>query len=258
MADNPAPAARKVLAIIPARGGSKGIPGKNVRLLAGKPLIAHTIAVAKAASLVNRVVVSTDDNEIAAVAGNAGAEVLRRPAEISGDDAPSEAALLHVIEQLKLTENYFPDIVVFLQCTSPLTTFEDIDGAVSALIREKADSIFSAMRFYHFLWRLQPGEGAVGINHDKKTRPMRQNREPQFLENGAIYAFHADGFVQSRHRFFGNTAIYVMPVERTLEIDEPHDFELAEIAILRQPASGPGDFSPAGAAGRASEKPRAK
>src|SRR3954467_12096692 len=109
-----------VLAIIPARGGSKGIPRKNVRPFLGKPLLAHTIEHARLAPSVTRVVVSTDDAEIAAIAGRHGAEVVTRPADISGDVAGSEAALRHVLDHLEAAERYEPDLVVFLQATSPL------------------------------------------------------------------------------------------------------------------------------------------
>ena len=127
-----------VIALIPARGGSKGIPRKNLQSLAGKPLIAHTIEHARQARSVGRVVVSTDDAEIAAVSKQYGAEVVWRPAAISGDTASSESALLHALEYLQQTEGYESDLLVFLQCTSPLTLPEDIDGTVQALWDEIA------------------------------------------------------------------------------------------------------------------------
>jgi N-acylneuraminate cytidylyltransferase len=221
------------LAIIPARGGSKGIPRKNVRLLAGTPLIAYTIQQALRSRFVNRLVVSTDDAEIAAVAQQYGAEVVWRPAEISGDTASSESALLHVLETLQAQEGYQPDILVFLQCTSPLTLAEDIDGTVQALLDQDADSALAVIPFHYFLWR-QTGEDAIGINHDKSVRPLRQQREPQYLETGAVYVMRAAGFLQKQHRFFGKTAMYVMPAERRLEIDDPVDFEVAVVLMHAQ------------------------
>jgi N-acylneuraminate cytidylyltransferase len=221
------------LAIIPARGGSKGIPRKNIRPLAGKPLIAYNIEQAKRSRYVNRLVVSTDDAEIAAVAQGYGAEVMWRPAEISGDTASSESALLHVLEYLRQSEGYQPDVLVFLQCTSPLTLAEDIDGTVQALLDQGADSALAAIPFHYFLWRQADGE-AVGINHDKHVRPLRQEREPQYLEAGAVYVMRVDGFLKARHRFFGKTALYVMPGERRLEIDDPADFQIAEVLVRKQ------------------------
>lgn len=223
----------KCLAIIPARGGSKGIPRKNVRPLAGKPLIAFNIEQARLSRYVNRLVVSTDDPEIAAVAQQYGAEVVWRPAEISGDTASSESALLHVLEHLRQSEGYQPDVLVFLQCTSPLTLAEDIDGTVQALLDQGADSALAAIPFHYFVWRQADGD-AVGINHDKRSRPLRQERQPQYLESGAVYAMLVDGFLQRRHRFFGRTALYVMPAERRLEIDDPVDFQIAEVLVRQQ------------------------
>ena len=224
----------ETLLVIPARGGSKGIPGKNIRPLAGIPLIEHSIRAARAAKSVTRVVVSTDDAAIASVARKAGAEVVDRPPDISGDKASSESALVHVLQHLERTEQYRPARVVFVQCTSPLTTPADIDGIVATLIGQGADSAFSASRFYHFAWKHGPDGGAQGINHDQRVRPMRQDREPQFLENGALYAFKTAGFLERGFRFFGKTVIHEMPVERSLEIDELHDFQLAEWALAQQ------------------------
>lgn len=218
----------KGLAIIPARGGSKGIPRKNLLPLAGKPLLAHTIEQARRANSVERLVVSTDDAEIGAVAQAYGADFVWRPAAISGDDAASEAALLHVIDTLQHGKETLPELIIFLQCTSPLTTAEDIDGAVLALLAEEADTALTVTPFHYFLWQQVEGGDAVGVNHDKRVRLLRQQRTPQFRETGAVYVMRTAGFLQARHRFFGRTALYVVPPERCLEIDEPFDFQLAE------------------------------
>jgi N-acylneuraminate cytidylyltransferase len=222
------------LAVIPARGGSKGIPRKNVRPVAGKPLLAWTIEAARLARRVGRVVVSTDDPEIALVARQYGADVIDRPAEISGDTASSEAALLHALDHLRDAEGYDPDRLVFLQCTSPLTAAEDIDGTIDALDREQADTAVAVVPFHYFLWRKDPATGdGVGINHDKRVRLLRQQREPQYLETGAIYAMKTAGFREARHRFFGKTALYEMPPERRWEIDDPVDMDIGEV-LLRE------------------------
>lgn len=221
---------RKILGIIPARGGSKSIPKKNLHLLAGKPLLTYVIEQAHLSRYVNRIVVSTDDPAIAAVAREYGAEVVMRPEELSNDTASSEAALLHTLDYLRESENYEPDIIVFMQCTSPLTLSEDIDGAVEVFLNEKADSALTVTPFHYFLWRCSE-EGAVGINHDKFIRPLRQEREPQFLETGSIYVMRTAGFKNVKHRFFGKTVMYVIPQERCLEIDEPVDFLMAEVLL---------------------------
>lgn len=221
------------IAIIPARGGSKGIPRKNLRLLAGKPLVAHTIDHACQALSVSRVVVSTDDQEIAAVAQRYGAEVVWRPAEISGDTASSESALLHALDFLKQAEDYDPDLVVFLQCTSPLTVPGDIDGTIHALLENNADTALTVAPFHYFLWKQEDGD-ATGINHDKRVRPRRQDRETQYVETGAVYVMRVQGFRETGHRFFGKTATYVVPAERRLEIDEPADLLVAETLMREQ------------------------
>jgi N-acylneuraminate cytidylyltransferase len=226
------------LAVIPARGGSKGIPRKNVRQLAGRPLIAYNIEQALRSRFVNRVVVSTDDAEIGGFARQYGAEVIWRPAEISGDSASSESALLHVLDHLRQVEGYQPDLLVLLQCTSPLTLAEDIDGTLAALLDQQADSALAVIPFHYFLWRASTDDhqqpDAVGINHVKEVRPLRQEREAQFLETGAVYGMRVPGFLAARHRFFGRTAMYVMPAERRLEIDDPVDFDVAEVLLRQQ------------------------
>lgn len=154
----------QILVVIPARGGSKGIPGKNIFPLAGEPLIVHSIRHALTSKLASRVIVSTDSENIAAVARENGAEVIERPAEISDDLASSEAALLHVLDQLREQENYTPDLVVFLQYTSPLRRNDDIDRAIETLKRQQADSLLSVSPSHRFLWTEQNGE-AKAINY---------------------------------------------------------------------------------------------
>lgn len=222
----------EILAIIPARGGSKGIPQKNIRLLADYPLISYTINQAKRSKWISRLVVSTDDKEIADISSQYNAEIVMRPPEISGDLASSESALLHVVETLKAEEGYFPDLLVFLQCTSPLTLVKDIDGTIQSLIKADADTAFSAVPFHYFVWRKGSNGCAEGINHDKSVRLLRQEREDQYLETGAVYVMKTDGFLKSKHRFFGKTILYEMPAERCFEIDDPVDLEIAEKLLL--------------------------
>lgn len=222
----------KTIAVIPARGGSKGIPRKNLQPLVGKPLIAHTIEQAQRVNLVDRVVVSTDDQEIGDVAHRYGAEVVWRPREISGDLASSESALLHALGHLKEAEAYQPDLLVFLQCTAPLALAEDIDGTIQALLDQDADSALAVAPFHYFLWRHDEHGDAVGVNHDKRRRLLRQEQEElQYVEAGAVYVMRTPGFLEARHRFFGKTALYVMPPARRLEIDEPVDFQVAEVLM---------------------------
>ncbi|WP_179473020.1 acylneuraminate cytidylyltransferase [Mycolicibacterium vinylchloridicum] len=217
----------EVLAVIPARGGSKSLPRKNVRPLGGIPLIAHTIRAAQAADLVTRVVVSTEDAEIASIARSFGADVIDRPVELASDEASSESALLHALDYLDTAEGYRPDILCFLQCTSPLTASEDIDNVLSTMIEAGAETALAVTRFHYFVWRQDHEGSAVGVNHDKAVRLRRQDRHREFLETGAVYAMLADGFRVARHRFFGRTVVHEMPASRVLEIDDPEDFVLA-------------------------------
>lgn len=218
------------IAIIPARGGSKGIPGKNIKPLAGLPLIAHTIRAARQAERVDAVVVSTDSPQIAEVAQRFGAEVIWRPAELSGDAASSESALLHALDELERSARLSAPLLTFLQCTSPLTRSEDIDGAIAKLEAEQADTCLAVMRFHYFLWA-EEAAGARGINHDKSVRELRQQRKPQYLEAGSIYVMKVDGFRAAKHRFFGKTSLFEVPAETIQEIDDPVDFDIAELKL---------------------------
>ncbi len=218
----------QILAIIPARGGSKGIPRKNICKLDDKPLLAHTIESALKTKIINRLVVSTDDKKISEIAIKYGAEVVIRPADISGDDASSELSLLHVLDTLRSKENYAPDLLVFLQCTCPLTLPEDIEGTVQLLIDQQADTAFAVVKSHYILWRNNESGDFIGINHDKNKRLMRQKIGDQFIETGAVYVMRVDRFLAEKNRFFGKIAGYELPRERFCDIDEPVDFFLAE------------------------------
>jgi N-acylneuraminate cytidylyltransferase len=222
------------IAIIPARGGSKGIPKKNIQKLCGKPLLAYSIEAALQAKFIDRVIVSTDDQKIATVASEYGAEVIHRPAELAGDFASSESALLHVLETLHDKEGYSSDILVFLQCTSPLTLPADIDGTVQTLLDQQADTAFAAAPFHYFIWSKNSDGSMIGVNHHKQNRLMRQQRQNQFIEAGAVYAMRVPGFLEHRHRFFGKTVMYEIPEERCFEIDEPVDLLIAEQLLEHQ------------------------
>ncbi|MEV0647201.1 acylneuraminate cytidylyltransferase [Phytomonospora sp. NPDC050363] len=215
-----------VLVVIPARGGSKGVPGKNLTPVAGVPLVARAVSASLAASRVSRVAVSTDDNGIAAAARHAGAEVVMRPPAISGDLSSSEAAVLHAMDSLEGASGV--DIVVLVQCTSPFLSPSDVDGVVAAIADDGADSAFTAAPFHGFVWRHGdtddgPVKGVHGVNHDAAHRAMRQSRPREFLETGSAYAMRAEGLREHGHRFFGRVALVATDPARTLEIDDPSD-----------------------------------
>ena len=217
-----------IITIIPARGGSKGIPRKNLAPLCGKPLIAWSIEAALGASSVGRVVVSTDDDEIASVSRRFGAEVVMRPAEISGDAASSESALLHTLDSLRAPEGCDPDTVVFLQATSPCRTPTDIEEALQHFREKQADSLFSAC-VEHFVgrWRRQQ-EGIKPLNYDPCSRPRRQEFAPEYVENGNIYIFRSSILRETGSRLGGKVSVYEMPRWKSFQIDEPEDLIAAE------------------------------
>ncbi|QES43460.1 transferase [Streptomyces venezuelae] len=260
---HPGPAgtqARRVLAVIPARGGSKGVPAKNLAPVGGVPLVARAIRACLAARLVTDVVVSTDDHVIAEAARHAGAEVVLRPAAIAGDTATSEAAVLHAMDAHEALHGATVDVVLLVQCTSPFLTPEDVDGVAAAVAEHGADTAVTVAPFHGFIWRdaaddatedgagLQKGIGAhrtdsvggtatlansthtrggYGVNHDKSFRPRRQDRPQDLLETGAAYAMDAAGFRTEKHRFFGRTEPVRTDPARVLEVDDPHDLARA-------------------------------
>ncbi|WP_345802354.1 acylneuraminate cytidylyltransferase [Microbacterium sp. AZCO] len=215
----------EIVAIIPARGGSKGVPRKNLRHVGGVPLVARAVASARRSGI-DRIVVSTDDAEIVGVAREWGAEVVERPADLSGDTASSETALVHALDTLA-ARGLDAGVVAFLQATSPF-----VDAAALAegvrLVRDGVyDSVFSAVETYGFLWRRDAATRAVAINHDAAHRPRRQDREPHYLETGAFYVFAVDGFRAAKHRFFGRVGIVEVPDRTALEIDTLSELEQA-------------------------------
>ena len=220
-----------IISIIPARGGSKGLPRKNIRVIAGKPLIVHSIEQSVHSSLVTETFVSTDDDEIEAISAAAGATVIRRPAEISGDQASSESALLHTVQTLNEIGKPEPDLVVFLQCTSPVRQPGDIDNAIKTLMDQQADSLLSVSPSHRFLWTEEDGV-ARAINYDFRHRPRRQDMNPQYIENGSIYVFHPQGFIDSGNRLSGKVVLYPMDEAAAVDIDTLLDMKLAELMLL--------------------------
>ncbi|MFF6773770.1 cytidylyltransferase domain-containing protein [Streptomyces sp. NPDC012637] len=228
-----------VLAVIPARGGSKGVPAKNLAPVAGIPLVGRAVRACLGAPGVTDVVVSTDDPAIAEAARAFGAEAVHRPAELSGDTATSESAVLHAMDAFEATQGRTADVVLLVQCTSPFLTPQEVAETAGRITSGAADTAFTAAPSHGFLWRETDGD-ATGVNHDKAHRPRRQDREPEYLETGAVYAMAAEGFRTHGHRFFGRTALVVTDPARVLEIDDPHDLARARaIAPLVDEAATP-------------------
>ncbi|WP_219995680.1 acylneuraminate cytidylyltransferase [Schumannella sp. 10F1B-5-1] len=234
-----------VIAVIPARGGSKGVPGKNLRPVGGVPLVARSVIAALGVESIDQVVVSTDSADIAAVAREAGAEIVDRPAEISGDTAGSESALLHALDEVDPRGR--AHILVFIQATSPFIDTVALADAVQRVSDGDEDAVFSAVDDWTFLWRVTP-DGAEGIGHDAAVRPRRQDREPAFAETGAFYVMRAPGFRAARHRFFGRVGLALVDPRTAIEIDTEDELEMAEALSSVLDAAAPGE---AGAALRA-------
>ncbi|MFJ2470235.1 cytidylyltransferase domain-containing protein [Glutamicibacter sp. NPDC087583] len=215
------------MAIIPARGGSKGIRLKNLREIGGKSLLGRAIESARSAAAVSDVVVSTDHEQIKAEALRYGARVIDRPADIAGDTASSESVVLHALANAESQ----PEITVFIQCTSPFIDPEDLDAAIAAVSSKRADVSFAAVADHGFHWGLDPQGEAVAVGHDKLHRPRRQDREPRFRETGAFYVMDTRGFREAGHRFFGKVRVHEVPAEHGIDIDTEADLLLAGLAV---------------------------
>ncbi|MBU6463637.1 MAG: acylneuraminate cytidylyltransferase family protein [Bradyrhizobium sp.] len=216
---------RRTLAVVAARGGSKGIPHKNLIDLCGKPLIAWTVLQAGAADGVDVVAVSSDSDAILAAAEAAGAVGVRRPDEISGDLVSSEAAWLHALEHVDGTLGPFQRIVA-LQATSPIREASDIDRALDAFEQQKLDSLLSVCEVEdYFNWRVGK-DGPEPINYDYHDRRMRQQIEKRYLENGSFYVFIPSLLREQKNRLGGRIGMHVMERQKMFQIDRPEDIRL--------------------------------
>jgi len=223
----------EILSIIPVRGGSKGIPGKNIKPLCEKPLVAYTIEASLASNYITRTVVSTEDAKIKDVALSFGAEVIDRPVELAQDVTKTAPVMLHVLEELE-KQNYYPDVTVLLQATCPLRTNVDIDNAFKLFFEKDCDSVFSVtdIGYTHSMWRKEHTEGYKPL-YDFRTRPRRQEVDEHyklFCENGAIYIIKTDVMKKVKDFIGDKPEVFVMPP--CIDIDEPKDFERVE-EILR-------------------------
>lgn len=226
----------RVVAVVPARGGSKGVPRKNLRELEGESLVARAVRTVRGVRGLDAVVVSTDDVEIARVARAVGAEVVDRPGHLAGDGASSESALLHALDVLR-SQGSEPEVVVLVQATSPFIAPDRLAEAVRAVRADECDVAFSVTRSHVHLWR-HGVDGPEGINHDAAVRQRRQDMEPQLAETGAFYVMRAEGLRRHEHRFFGRLRMVEVDAADAIEIDSEHDLRLAERLVLERRAAG--------------------
>ena len=214
------------VAIIPARGGSKGIPRKNIKELCGKPLIAHIIETALKVKELDSVVVSTEDKEIAEIAKKYGAEIpFIRPGELARDETPTLPVLQHAVKYLEEEENYKPEIVVLLYATSPLLRAGRVSEAIEMLKEGGFDSVLSVEEDKGHYWIEKDGKHARLYPKDPKNR---QFEKPLLKENGAIYVYKRDVLMKEGKINSGKRGLLIMQKGESIDIDEPIDFEIAE------------------------------
>jgi CMP-N,N'-diacetyllegionaminic acid synthase len=227
----------KIICVIPARGGSKGVPRKNIKKLADKPLIAYTIEQALQSQYIDRTIVSTEDNEIADISKGYGAEVpFIRPDALAGDQVATIDVLLHTINWLEEEEKYDFGILVLLHTTTPLRAVKDIDSCIEILKNTKADNVFSVAEAHR-----NPYFNMVEISLDGKVQlakkgsfTTRQSAPKVYDMNSSIYVWWKDLLKKEGKIFLENSQIYVMPKERSLDIDDDMDFKIAEIIMAEQ------------------------
>lgn len=227
----------RVAALITARGGSKGLPGKNIRLLGGKPLIAHSIDVARQSAVVDEVYLSTDCVEIAEVARAYGCKVpFLRTADLASDEATSIDVVCDALDRLPLH-----DIWLLLQPTSPLRTADDLDGVVAAMERTGADSCVSVTEAQDHPWlTFAVGDDGAMTRYCSEDFPRaarRQDMPPAYVLNGAVFGLRPDWLRRNRVFVDARSLAWIMPAERSVDIDDIEDFERAE-ALWRRAAMG--------------------
>ncbi|MFC5401723.1 cytidylyltransferase domain-containing protein [Cohnella soli] len=221
---------KQVLAVIPARGGSKGVPGKNIKPLSGKPLIAWAIECAARSQYIDRCIISTESEEIAEISRNWGGDVpFLRPAELALDDTPGIAPVLHAIDELP---DY--DIVVLLQPTSPLRQTEDIDGCIEKLVSSGVSSCVTVtladktpLWMYHLD---EKGSMRPVLESNDRSLP-RQQLPPVYVLNGAVYAAEVPWVRQTGKLLDNGTVSFIMPRARSLDIDTEEDFWIVEFQM---------------------------
>jgi len=226
-----------VIAVIPARSGSKGLPGKNIKKMNDKPLIWYTINAAKKSKFIDKIIVSTDDNEIAKISKKYDAEIpFMRPKELARDDSLAIDNYIYTIDRLNKDFNYSISKFIVLQPTSPLRTSLDIDNAIRIFKEKKADSVISVSETIHPpLWLKKIDANGILRNYfnieiDNKNR---QEIEKSYMPNGAIFVFKFSLLKKKYSYYSDKTYPYIMPLERSIDIDSKLDFEFAEYLMKK-------------------------
>ena len=225
-----------VLGLIPARGGSKGVEGKNMRLLAGKPLLSHAFEAAKKSGRLTRTIVTTDSDRIRDYALGEGVDApFKRPGELADDKASCDAVVEHALEALEAMD-YLPDIIVLLQPTSPLRTGGDIDAAIDLYTTSECGSVISVLESNrHLLNHFTINEeGSLDYYFGGEFRPVRrQDRVKTYIPNGAVYVTGRKDFLEHKTFYQDKIKPYIMPYERSIDVDEQHDLEYARYLLKK-------------------------
>lgn len=228
---------KKILGIIPARGGSKGIPGKNIKDFYGQPLIYWTIEPALKSGVLSRLIVSTDDDQIAKVAKSFGAEVpFKRPAELADDKSPTLLTVIHAVKYLRENANYSPDFIFLLEPTFPGRQPQQIKEAVDLILKTKADSVISLVEVpgkYNPAWQFEvDNDGRTKIATGatfKEIVTRRQDLPKTYIRNGAVYLFKTGLLFENKPSFYGkDVRAYIMNSDYDLDIDTAEDWRSAE------------------------------
>ena len=219
-----------IIAIIPARGGSKRIPNKNRINFCGKPLVAWTIEQTIKSKKVDEVYVSTEDEKIKRIALKFDAKVVDRPKDLARDHSTAEDVLKHAINEIaKKNPDKKIELVVFLQPTSILRETRDIDNAIETIIKRDADSLFSAGLLKDFyIWKKNNEGNLISLNYDYKKRGRGQEFGNQYVENGSIYVFRPEILFKTNNRLCGKIAVSLMDFWKSFEIDEPEDLKFCK------------------------------
>jgi N-acylneuraminate cytidylyltransferase len=227
------------VAIIPARGGSKGVKDKNLRPVADRPLVAHSIEAALNSRYIEDIFISTDSGEIRKVSeGYPGVNIIDRPAELATDASPTEDALLHALDVIEGDYVIRPDYVVVLQPTSPHRKPGSVDRCIETLLESGADSLLSVCRSHSFFWKIG-GSNPMAL-YDYKNRPRRQDIPPEdvhYRENGSVYITKTEILRNEKNRLGGRIALCEMSEEESIEVDSLYELMLLDI-IMRQDGSG--------------------
>ena len=215
-----------IVAVIPARGGSKGIPNKNIVHICGHPLISWSIYQANSSKRISSVWVTSDDQKILEISKKYGSNIIERPSEFALDTSSSESAWIHSIDYLSEL-SIFPDLIVGMQATSPIRNYEDLDTAIDTFLDNNYDSLLSVSEVEdYFTWTIDNNSNASPLNYDVNNRKPRQQISKSYLENGSFYIFKPQLIKKFNNRLYGKIGMYLMEKHKSFQIDNEEDLKI--------------------------------